>query len=84
MTEFLVAATRTLCSRLTAGRSAVGPATRGCSKRPTSSAKHYHGSIGTRYDPVSCSALLGRLQHVVMSQNESQRTRGILDPTGER
>jgi hypothetical protein len=45
--------------RLTAGRSAAGPAARDGSQRPSSSAKHYHGSIGTRYGPVSCSALLG-------------------------
>ena len=46
-------------SRLTAGRSGAGSAARDGSERPSFNAKHYHGSIGTRYGPVSCSDLLG-------------------------
>jgi hypothetical protein len=45
---------------LPAGRSAAGPAARDSWERPSSNTKHYHGSIGTCYGPVSCSVLLGR------------------------
>ena len=51
--------TRRVFRRPTARRSATGPAARDGLKRPSSDARHYHGSLGARYGPVSCSALLG-------------------------
>ena len=44
---------------LTARRSAAKPAARDRSERPRFDAKHYHGSTGARYGPVSSSALEG-------------------------
>jgi len=49
---------RHLSCHLTAGRSAAGPAARDRSERPSSNAKHYHGTIGKCDGPVSCSALI--------------------------
>ena len=55
----LILALILFCVIGTAGRSAAAPAGRPRAKRPSSSAKLYHGSMTPQHGAVSCSALLG-------------------------